>query len=559
MEKCFSNKILKLYLEGTCSEFECDKIAKHILTCDKCRTKLSELEQCTPDGLDGVLVSSDDVDDGRIPVSTCCGTMPDVTKTLETMSDGYEFLGEMPRGGQAVVYKAVQKSTKRVVAVKVLLQGTEAPKIARYRFEKEIELAASLKHSNIVTIFDSGIAQGLYFYAMEFIDGVQLDDYVQRNGFSVREIMELFLQVVAGVSYAHQKGVIHRDLKPGNILVDTSGKAHILDFGLAKVVDNDSTTFEGSIMTSITGQVLGTLAYMAPEQAIGKVDDIDVRTDIYALGVILYKLITGKYPYDISGSVLDIVRNIQENEPERPTKNVKLHSDVEIIILKSLQKLPQYRYQSAYDLYKDIESWLNGYPIAAKADNLLYIIIKLIARYRYRVSIVGLVTVIVIAFGAISIQQYLEQRFAWVAYDQLSQEAQIQEQFNESLIKKSMLNMFLIAWDKGDMQHAAEVQLSCMPIFNGDKYIKKLVLSLMEYQQLEERSVRDFYGQEYCWIASFIFAEKEQKEGDSELAIDLYEKSLEEYSNSEELGKHGYEWLVEIIRNQKHSLEVECQ
>ena len=239
---------------------------------------------------------------------------------VESLTDRYTLLQPLPRGGQAVVYKAVQKSTHRTVVLKVLPQGTHASKRARYRFEREIEVAASLQHPNIVTVFDSGITEGKYFYAMEYIEGLPLDDYIRSKELSQNDIMSLFEKVSSATAYAHRHGIIHRDLKPGNILVDPAGQPHILDFGLAKVVDSVQDSFEGSIMTSMDGELLGTLAFMSPEQTEGKSGGIDVRTDVYSIGIMLYQAFTKVFPYPISGSLLEVLQNIQEMEPEKPSK-----------------------------------------------------------------------------------------------------------------------------------------------------------------------------------------------------------------------------------------------
>jgi hypothetical protein len=184
MDRCISDNLLNVFLAHQCSDQQREEIERHLKECETCRKRLHALR------ISEKKVSPEDatisIDGGAQtlsmpPVSATQKTFYDVTATLETMSDGYEIVGELPRGGQAAVFKAIQKATRRVVAVKVLLQGGDAPKIARFRFEREIELAASLRHPNIVTIYDSGIAQGQYYYAMEFIQGIPLDDYVKKN------------------------------------------------------------------------------------------------------------------------------------------------------------------------------------------------------------------------------------------------------------------------------------------------------------------------------------------------------------------------------------------
>jgi serine/threonine protein kinase len=284
------------------------------------------------------------------------------------------------------------------VALKVLLQGPHASTRAQYRFEREVDLAASLQHPNIVTIYDSGIAKGQYYFAMQYIEGKPLDEYVESEKLSIRQIMGLFEKVCSGVAYAHQRGVMHRDLKPGNIMVDAKGEPHILDFGLAKLTDGSEQTSPDMAMTSIPGKVIGTLAYMSPEQASAQPDKIDVRTDVYSIGIILYKILTDCFPYDVSGSMLAILRNIQEAEPTRPSKIIRrLNSEVEAI---SLVKEPARRYQSAAHLQQDIDYWLKGMPISAKADSSIYLLRKIITRHYYASAVVALLLVIVFGFSS---------------------------------------------------------------------------------------------------------------------------------------------------------------
>lgn len=363
------------------------------------------------------------------PESACHPNNSDLSITLETLNDGYTVLEALPRGGQAIVYKAIQKSTRRTVVMKVLAQGADASKHARYRFEREIEMAASLQHPNIVTVFDSGITEGKYFYAMEYIEGLPLDDYIKSNEYSQNEIMTLFEKVASATAYAHRHGFIHRDLKPGNILVDKEGHPHILDFGLAKAVDKKQDSFEGSIMTSMDGALLGTLAYMSPEQTTGKSDLVDIRTDVYSIGVMLYQALTKVFPYPITGPLLDIVKNIQEIEPENPSKVAGgLKSDIEAITLKALSKEPERRYQSANELSEDIRCFLEDRPISAKSDSSLYILKKMLKKNRYAAMVLGLLVVIILGFSLTSTYLYTNEKAAVkdleVARDELTKEMQ---------------------------------------------------------------------------------------------------------------------------------------
>ena len=218
------------------------------------------------------------------PTSSDQAGRGDETETADPMAarlprqvtiEGYDIIRELHRGGQGIVYEAVQKSTKRKVAIKVLLEGGFASSSARRRFQREITLAAGLKHPNIIAIFDSGeTPDGHQFCVMDYVRGRSIRDYVRENKLPLEDTLKLFSSVCAAAHFANQKGVVHRDLKPSNILVDSDGVPRVLDFGLAKQLAGGTES-----LVSMTGQVMGTLQYMSPEQTRGNPDEIDARSD----------------------------------------------------------------------------------------------------------------------------------------------------------------------------------------------------------------------------------------------------------------------------------------
>lgn len=292
---------------------------------------------------------------------------------------GYTITREIHRGGQGVVYQALQKSTKRKVAVKVMREGPFAGARERQRFEREVEILGSLNHPNIVAVIDSGSAGGMFYFVMDYIDGQPLDVWLSASRRTTEDVIRLFEKIGEAVNAAHLKGVIHRDLKPGNIRVDDKNQPHILDFGLAKAGIDASNPDP----VTVTGQFLGSLPWASPEQADGVPSRIDVRTDVYSLGVMLYQALTGRFPYEVVGNMADILRNIRSVTPERPSSiRRQIGNEVETIVLKCLSKDRERRYQSAGDLARDLNRFLNGEPIEAKRDSGWYVVTKTLSRHR---------------------------------------------------------------------------------------------------------------------------------------------------------------------------------
>jgi len=429
VKACLNRSQLEAFVTGELPEAERTSAEEHLATCPVCREAVG--------GRLRELSSSGAVGDG-VPSSDRAAT---VTSAPDTSSPppaeavaGYEILHEIHRGGQGVVYKAVQLATKRVVALKVLLHGPYASAKQQHRFEREIDLVASLQHPNIITVYDSGIAQGQPYFAMEYIHGHTLDAYVSRTKLSIKETLRLFRKICSAVNAAHQHGIIHRDLKPGNIRVDADGEPHVLDFGLAKAAGTD---VQDGVPVTVAGEFMGTLAYASPEQADGDPRLIDIRTDVYSLGVILFEMLTDQHPYPVDGSVAEVLRNIGEVEPKRPSALRRgIDDEVETIVLKALAKEKDRRYQSAEILARDVGHYLAGEPLDAKRDSTWYLLRKSLRRYRLAAGVAA-AFVLTLTGATIGLSiMYGNQKQARQQAETTARELEIVTAFQQSMISE---------------------------------------------------------------------------------------------------------------------------
>lgn len=325
----------------------------------------------------------------------------------------YSLIREIHRGGQGVVYLAEQSTPRRQVAVKMVREGPLASAGDQLRFQREIELLGSLSHPNIVSIHDSGKEGGLLYFVMDFVEGPTLDDYVRplreqaaasRSRKDIlrfhREALRLFAKICDAVQAAQLRGIIHRDLKPSNIRIDARAEPRVLDFGLAKDASGSHLAADGPSLTE-AGQFLGTLAYASPEQADGAIVGLDLRTDVYSLGVILYRLLTGRSPYDATESVSSLIDAILHQDPVRPSSIVpELAGDIETILMTALQKPRERRYQTAGALAADIRHFLAAEPIDAKRDSTWYVVRKQLMRHRVLLT-AGIAICLVVAIGSV--------------------------------------------------------------------------------------------------------------------------------------------------------------
>jgi serine/threonine protein kinase len=311
----------------------------------------------------------------------------------------YTLHRELGAGGMGVVYEAEQESPKRTVAVKVIRPGLVSGPMLK-RFAQEAAVLARLQHPGIAQVFEAGVARGQGwsqpFIAMELVTGTTITDFATQHNFSTRNRLDLFARVCDAVEHAHRRGVVHRDLKPGNIIVNAEGEPKILDFGVARLTDADAKIT--TISTNV-GQIIGTLSYMSPEQAAGNPIDVDERSDVYALGVLLYELLCGRLPLEIDGRpVHQALRAISGDEP-RPlsSHDRRLRGDLDTIARHGLEKDKQRRYQHAADLAADVRRFLTHQPITARPPSALYQIGKFTRRNR------GLVVACAAAFVALAI------------------------------------------------------------------------------------------------------------------------------------------------------------
>lgn len=291
---------------------------------------------------------------------------------------GYTLIEEIHRGGQGVVYQALQESTQRLVAVKVLRDSQLLTASDIARFEQEVRILGRLRHPNIVRIYDSRVADGRFYYVMDYIAGRPLDAHVSETRPSTDLLVRLFIKICDAVHAAHLLGVIHRDLKPGNIRIDAAGEPYVLDFGLSKLAGEDDSS------VTLTGQFVGSAPWASPEQAAGQTDTIDLRSDVYSLGVLLYQMLTGRFPYPVRGGPGEVLSQVLRTEPTPPRRYApSLSTDLETIVLKCLQKEPPRRYQSAGDLARDLQRFLSREPIEARRDSLSYVIRKHLVRHKF--------------------------------------------------------------------------------------------------------------------------------------------------------------------------------
>jgi len=306
--------------------------------------------------------------------------VPSSTPAPNIQLEGYEILGVLGRGGMGVVYRALDIRLKRVVALKMILAGVHAGPEELERFHREAEAVAQLQHPNIVQIHDVGEHEGRHFFSMEYVAGPSLSDCLTDGPLAPGKAAAIMVEVSQAIAYAHERGVIHRDLKPANVLMEPDGRPKVTDFGLAKRVEADER------LTS-TGQILGTPGYMAPEQAAGQIDEVNEAADIYALGAMLYALVTGRPPFQADNPLDTMIQVLEEDPAPLRLLNPKVDPDLETICLKCLEKDPEHRYVSAAGVAEDLARFGEGESISVKSVNVVGRMIRALRRSKHDVEL----------------------------------------------------------------------------------------------------------------------------------------------------------------------------
>lgn len=377
----------------------CPKCSKPLPTdsplglCPECLLKAAFLTQST------VPASAEDLKNGEAAESATIN--PAAGMRVKYFGD-YELVDEIARGGMGVVWKARQNSLNRTVAIKMILAGKLAGSVEVQRFLREAEAAANLQHPNIVAIHEVGEHDGQHYFSMDYVEGRDLGSLVRAGAMQPQRAARYVKTIALAIHFAHQRGTLHRDLKPQNVLIDASDQPRITDFGLAKFLEDDSGLTH-------TGAVMGSPSYMSPEQASGRIDQVGPASDVYALGAILYELVTGRPPFR-EGTAMATLRKVMEADPTPPRKvNVNVPLDLETICLKCLEKSPQQRYHSARDLADDLQRFLDREPILARPVSPLRKVISWTRRHPMTLAAVG--TLILIGLGVFTFKLIEENAF----------------------------------------------------------------------------------------------------------------------------------------------------
>lgn len=356
------------------------ELAGHLASCRRCSASLRELREA------------------NAFVDEAAASLGHAGTDRPAEVPGYRLKRELHRGGQGVVWLAEQDGTRREVAIKMLLAGRFATSRQRRRFEREIEVVASLDHPCIVTVFESGITADEQIYcAMEYVEGLRLDEWRFDSDATLAEVVTMIERIAEAVATAHRRGVIHRDLKPPNVLVDKDGSPHVLDFGLARL-ENERDSERAELLATEAGEFLGTFTYAAPEQLSADPSAVDTRADVYAIGLLLFELVAGERPFPKPESVADLVTiRVQAHAPRLSSKVRGVGRELDLIVARALDPDPGRRYESAGDLAEDLRRLQDGRPVRARGDSIGYLAWKAMQRHRLSAAFAATIAILVVA------------------------------------------------------------------------------------------------------------------------------------------------------------------
>ena len=481
------------------------------------------------------------------------GSVPELGKFVTTGMPSeigrYKILGIIASGGMGVVYEAMQEAPRRRVALKIIKAGAGSDMALR-RFQFESQTLAKLSHQNIAQIFEAGTWESENgespFFAMEYIPGAMgFVEYAQKRDLSIKDRLELFQKICEAVHHGHQKGVIHRDLKPDNILVDNQGEPKIIDFGVARATDADLTV---TTMQTTMGQLIGTLQYMSPEQCDADPDRIDTRSDVYALGVILFQLLSGKLPYDLRKQAIhEAVRVIKEQRPESlGTISTTLKGDIDTIALKAMEKDRERRYQSASELAGDIQHYLNNEPIIARPLSIAYQLRLFTKKYK-RTCAATILLAISVMLGLVG---------TTMGYVEANRQKVVAEK--QTIVAEEQRNIAQAGFDE---------ILGMSHMFGGDFYngivklnaaseVRKLVLdTTLGYLENLQKNAGDSpeIRAEIAYInlrqGAFFGSIRGSNEGDFIQALKYYQKAIAIYEDLVVSGESKHQYYLAVANN----------
>ena len=498
-EHCRDPDELESYAVGDLPEAEHAEVEKHLEECPECRELLEEIE-------------------ANLEVAGPIGQLLASVETPESLGP-FRILREIGQGGMGVVFLAEQERPRRRVALKMIRPGSGSP-VSLRRFEHEANLLGQLQHPGIAQIHEAGVVEGRPYLAMEYVDGTRLDDWVRERSPATRDRLALLARICDAVHHAHVHGVVHRDLKPGNVMVVESGgdegaRPKVLDFGVARATDVDLQTLS---LSTQAGQILGTVPFMSPEQVVGDSARIDARSDVYSLGVLAHWLLSGDLPYSLAGrSIAEAARIIQDEDPSSlSSADARLRGDVETIVGKALEKDPERRYQSASEMAADVRRHLSDQPIVARPPSAKYQLSKFARRNRQLVAaaVVVLVVLVSAAVGG-----------SWLAIRATNAEREAREQLARAETegaKQEAINAFLQGMlSSANPFREGSQETTVLEVL--DAAVAELDEGELADQPELEFAVRESLGNTYWASARYEEAERQLRE-----AIRILEDELPE-------------------------------